>query len=127
MLPRLRIGMGPRSNLMLLGLTCFAGCSTFSESNTPMEVFEPHITKTTCPLHHVALREAIEPLCSSGCHYIPEYYAAKKREFPWANSNMHSSDNYSFWRVRYCPACREAEAEWDADLRRSQQQQLSQP
>jgi hypothetical protein len=123
MLSGLRISMRSRSTNLLLALACFAGCSTFASSDKPLEVFEPHITETKCPLHHVALREAIEPLSSGKSEYIPEYYAALKREFPWANTDMSGEQPY--WRARYCPACREAKAKWNEDLRRSRQQQPS--
>ena len=106
MLYRLHISMRLRSIKLLLAIACFAGCSTISNSDKPLEVFEPHITETTCPLHHVALREAIEPLSSGGPpQYIHEYYDAKEREFLWANTDI-PSNNYVYWRARYCPACR---------------------
>jgi hypothetical protein len=124
MISRLHKAMHLRPVRLLMVLACFAGCSTFSDSNKPLEVFEPPIKETTCPLHHVALREAIEPLSSGIPQCIPEYYAAKRREFPWANTDMHSN-SYSYWRAPYCPACREAKAKWVDNLRRARQQQPS--
>lgn len=127
MLSRLRISMRLRSTNLLLAL-CFAGCSTVANPDKPkpVESAKPHIPETICPLHHVALQEAMAPVGPDHVSYLDEYLAAREREFPRANTGMTwPFGEQRYTRVRYCPACREAKAKWEADFDRSRQQQAS--
>lgn len=103
--------------ILSLGLVAVLaiGCATIrprdERSKIPSNV---NVEDEFCPVHSKRLVEAVEPLFYGKQHFGSDYYEARKRDFPYAFTNMQS-DTDAYARVHYCPTCREVEREWQAN------------
>ena len=75
---------------------------------------------STCPLHNVALNADFVPVFYGGEPDIEsEYWIAREAQFPFANSFYEGGclvKSQKIAIIRYCPACRDAEKEWEANV-----------
>jgi hypothetical protein len=111
--------MGRRALLLGLVSLLVVGCSV-SRPRAPAssEILQSRINVEACPVHGVKLVEAIEPLSHVGPPQVDlEYHAIRKREFPYAFTDMRTGGLETHWRARFCPRCREIQAEWDRKWR----------
>jgi hypothetical protein len=97
-------------SIMLLFL---AGCKSSSpEILCAKDIIEPNWKTDTCNVHNEKLIEAVEPLIMGKVSYDGEYYETRAK-FPYAMTRMQTDGPEYYWRVRYCPICRESLEAWE--------------
>jgi hypothetical protein len=83
---------------------------------------DPELINGNCPLHDVSLREGIVPILYGIPDFQEGYSAAKRDQFPLANSRYLGGcylQKSLLARVRYCPECRKAEKEWKENTKQN--------
>jgi hypothetical protein len=81
-------------------------------------VLDARDEERTCPLHDVALKVGSVRIFYGLPDFETEYWKARTEQFPFANSTYGGGCMPKIRRiaiVRYCPVCRDAEKEWEAN------------
>ncbi|RYX84694.1 hypothetical protein EON83_08645 [bacterium] len=105
--------------VLLLGIGGALSYSRIKQSTQPQvaPLSETEQKRTICELHKTPLQVDEVSITYGLVGFPAGYYEASQREFPNANSSLVGGciiapDSPKAQAVKFCPQCREAEANW---------------
>jgi hypothetical protein len=103
-----------RTGIVLLASICtlLNGCNTGTKRSEKVLDLREVNDVEVCPLHNLPLQDGVEPIEYAHISHDFQYFDARNRLFPLANTGDITDSAASKALVVFCPECRKAKERW---------------